>query len=744
MSAGQHVAAGMERRAELEAHVSCYSNLGWQLVPLRTYADADGKTKQLPSKDWPTATKAPELVDHKGALVSGIGCLLGPSGGVDLDLDHEVVCRLAPRFLRPTATFGRLGRVTHYVYATEAMPHPKNGGPAEQPKRRAFSHDRHGMLVEIRRGPGQQTVVPPTIKPDGSQVSWTTPPSQIATWGVEDEKRAEDLAIATMVALDGPDGARHESRLRWAGELLSRGLSPERVLRILEPACEERGDSDLADVAACIESTRNRIDAGESVQRVEAADRDALDRVLGRTPAATATTQDGRAVSLAYPTNDSGNADCFLDHFGRDWRFCAGIGWLRWDGTRWAPNDGGPWQAMRELAEVRRKTGREMGGESGDALAKWGRASGNASRIKGAIEIARHDPRLAVEAEALDADPMLLNCTNGTVNLRIGELRPHRRDDLITKCTGVAFERDAYPTRFVQFLDEVFAGDSELVIYALRYLATALTGEPPERAFHVWHGSGANGKSVLIETLLHVLGDYGQTLSVGVLLETRGQRSSGGPSPDLYAMRGVRFAACVETDAGQRWNEGTIKRLTGGDRMRCRGLWKEEIEFPASWTIVLATNHKPIVRGTDAAIWDRMHLVPFDVRFDEQARDTRLREKLRAEAPGILWALVVALRQPGAPAVPKRVQAAVAEYRKQMDVVGAFLEECTAVDPGPGVTTSELYTRYSCWAGESGEYVHGKRAFNRIMAERGYEQRKSGVMKWVGVRLRTSSVGRAV
>ena len=721
-----------------------YRTAGWTVVPLLTYTTVEGEARQHPPKDWPTARGPFAIEDERGALTQGLACVLGASGLVDLDLDHEMACRLAPRFLRPTATFGRLGRVTHYVYATRAMPHPKNGGPPEQPKRRAFSHDGHGMLVEVRRGPGQQTVVPPTIKPDGSQVTWETPLSEIATWGPEDEERAEDLAIATMVALDGHDGARHESRLRWAGELLSRGLSPERVVQILEPACEVRGDSDMADVAACVESTRTRIDAGEPVQRVDKADRDALDCVLGRTVAATATTKDGRAVSLAYPTNDSGNVDCFVEHFGQDWRYCVGIGWLRWDGTRWAPNDGGPWQPMRELAEVRRKTGREMGGEAGDALAKWGRASGNANRIKGAIEVARHDPRLAVEADALDADAMLLNCTNGTVDLRTGEIRPHRGEDLITKCTGVAFERDAYPARFIQFLDEVFAGDREMVIYALRYLATALTGNPPERAFQVWHGSGANGKSVLIDTLLHVLGDYAQTLSVGVLLETRGQRSSGGPSPDLYAMRGVRFAACVETDAGQRWNEGTIKRLTGGDRMRCRGLWKEEIEFAASWTIVLATNHKPIVRGTDAAIWDRMHLVPFDVRFDEQTRDTGLREKLRAEAPGILRTLVVALGQPGEPVVPDRVRAAVDEYRKQMDVVGAFLDECTEPDTGPGVATSELYNRYRCWAGESGEYVHGKQAFNRIISERGYEQRKSGVMKWVGLRIRSSGVGRAV
>ena len=222
-----------------------------------------------------------------------------------------------------------------------------------------------------------------------------------------------------------------------------------------------------------------------------------------------------------------------------------------------------------------------------------------------------------------------------------------------------------------------------------------------------------------------------------MLMERRQGRASEAASPDVARLRGVRFAAGVETKEGQRWNESLIKQLTGGDPIVARYLHKNPIEFSPVCKLILAVNHKPIVRGTDRGMWRRIHAVPYDVSFEGRA-DRTLPDTLRAEAPGILsLAVAGGLEwQRDGLQPPARVLAEVEEYRKSQDVVGQFLAECC--DQGEEIERSKLYAAYRHWCVQGGEYLMGKHKFNNGLRERGYAETKvGGVVKWQGLSLKS-------
>ena len=250
-----------------------YEDLGWQLAPLATYLATSGECRQHPRGGWPTALG--RLDDGVLGQIHGVALVLGPSGVVDIDLDSDEARVLAPVFLRPTATFGRKGRVTHYVYVTDPVPHPDNGGPprSEQAKNRAFKWPDgeaiggHATIVELRRGPGCQTTPPPTVKPDGFPAEWSGPGwvEDLVLWGPEDETRVENLALACILMRSAWESGRHASVLSFAGELAMRGVPETRALEIIGRACEARGDEGLEDRDRCVRDTYARHSRGEAV-----------------------------------------------------------------------------------------------------------------------------------------------------------------------------------------------------------------------------------------------------------------------------------------------------------------------------------------------------------------------------------------------------------------------------------------------------------------------------------------------
>src|SRR5262249_51515381 len=238
-----------------------------------------------------------------------------------------------------------------------------------------------------------------------------------------------------------------------------------------------------------------------------------------------------------------------------------------------------------------------------------------------------------------DTDPLLLNCKNGTLDLRTGELRAHSRRDLITKMCAVRYNDTAKCPVFLRFLDTIFNQSGDLMAYVQRILGYALTDDVGEKALFCFHGDGNNGKTTLLEVVRYLLADYaGQIMIESLLTDNPFHRSTA--LADLADLRGARFVTTSEADRGKHLAEAQIKQLTGMGQVKSCRKYENPVEFPPTFKIFMDTNHKPMVRGQDAAIWSRLKLIPFTVTIPKDEIDKNLLEKLKREAPGILrWAV---------------------------------------------------------------------------------------------------------
>jgi putative DNA primase/helicase len=308
------------------------------------------------------------------------------------------------------------------------------------------------------------------------------------------------------------------------------------------------------------------------------------------------------------------------------------------------------------------------------------------------------------------------------VNLRSGELRPHRREDLLTKIAPVEYDPDAPAPTWQATLERVLP-NSEIQAFFKRLCGYATTGDTSEHVLPMLFGTGANGKSTVLNALLEALGGYAMQSAPDLLIAKRNSHPT-----ELADLFGARLVASIEVEDGRRLAESLVKQLTGGDRVKARRMRQDFWEFSPTHKVFMAVNHKPIVRGTDTAIWRRIRLIPFTETIPPTEQDKRLPEKLNAELPGILaWAVEGCLEwQREGLQAPEEVRKATGEYRSEMDVLGAFLKECCRRDADATVGAQDLYKAYQMWAEENGERSEGKRKFSTQLKERGFESRRSG------------------
>jgi putative DNA primase/helicase len=292
------------------------------------------------------------------------------------------------------------------------------------------------------------------------------------------------------------------------------------------------------------------------------------------------------------------------------------------------------------------------------------------------------------------------------------------------------------------FLHRIFGNSEALIEYVQRLIGYCLTGDVSEQILPIFWGTGANGKSTLVNIIFAMLGlDYSMKAPPDLLMVKRNE-SHPTERADLF---GKRFVACIETDEHKRLAESLVKDLTGGDRLRARRMREDFWEFTPSHKAILCTNHKPVIRGTDYAMWRRIHLVPFNVTIPEVERDKKLGEKLSAELPGILaWAVrgCLAWQRDGL-GTPSEVVEATMVFRSQQDVLGQFMDECCHNGEKAQSRASVLYAAYKLWADENGERViMSQRSFGLALTERGIERYKDGVMKYRGFAVNSEWVNR--
>ncbi|MDQ3865124.1 MAG: phage/plasmid primase, P4 family [Actinomycetota bacterium] len=341
----------------------------------------------------------------------------------------------------------------------------------------------------------------------------------------------------------------------------------------------------------------------------------------------------------SLPLTELGNAERLVGRHGHDLIHVYGIGWFVWCGTHWRRDKSGEVdrRAVETVRSIHEEAAIVVSEEKRKALSKWAVASESAYKIKAMIELARSMPGVPVEdADSLDEDPWLLNLQNGTLDLRTGELRDHRREDLITKLAPVGFDPEAQAPTWEAFLERVLPSE-ETRTFLKRAVGYSLTGRTTEKVMPCLLGPGDSGKTTFVEAIMDLMGeDYAKPAAPDLLLA---KRDASHPT-EVADLLGRRFVASVEVEEGRYLAESLVKQLTGGDRISARFMRQDFFEFSPTHKIWLAANHPPIVRGGDDAIWNRIKKVPFGVVIPKGEQDGNLRDKLRAERSGILnWAL---------------------------------------------------------------------------------------------------------
>jgi putative DNA primase/helicase len=432
-------------------------------------------------------------------------------------------------------------------------------------------------------------------------------------------------------------------------------------------------------------------------------------------------------------------------------RFTHGIGWYAWRGTHYELATGDAERLAQEITRRLLRHGRmlyaaasncapdksELLEALGRRYMNFAKRCQNAKSIKNTLEIARTLEAYSCCVDQLNCDPLLFACANGTVDLRSGRLREAEPSDLITRASPVAFDPDATCPLWEAFLRRAFDGNEELIAYIQRVSGYSLTAITSEQCLHVLYGTGENGKSVFLETMRYVVGQYGQSTPVSSLMASDSKSEY---RNDIARLVGVRFVTAIESTEGKRIDEALIKQLTGGDQMCARFLRREFFNFTPVAKFFIATNHKPEVRGIDHGIWRRLRLIPFVVRIAPAERDPNLITKLRAEAAGILaWAIrgCLAWERDGLQP-PEAVVAASAEWRQSANIVARFVEQCCVTAPHAQVVAADLYAAFQRWLKREGEQAMTQTAFGRRIDELGFcGDRANGSRIRRGIGLRT-------
>jgi putative DNA primase/helicase len=431
---------------------------------------------------------------------------------------------------------------------------------------------------------------------------------------------------------------------------------------------------------------------------------------------------------------DVGNADLFIKHFGSNLRYLPARGqWLLWNAEegRWIFDDLLILNrlAMQFTRSMRQAAGHMADIEKSKKLFLHALNTDSRSRMDAMLHVAR--TFVAIRPDELDSDKFLLNCLNGTIDLRTGELRPHRKEDLITKQVAIKFDPDARSEEWEQFLRTVMEHDHEVISFLQRAIGYTLTGDNREEVLFFMHGkSGKNGKSTFRDAIKTILGDYARVASFGSFQET--SFSSGGrtASPDIARLAGARFVSASEANAGVRLDIALIKTITGRDPLTARFLRQENFEFYPEFKLWLLANDPPMIDDEDDAAWRRVIRIPFNHTVENP--DTTLKDRLAnplVAGPAILaWAVRGCLDwQHGGLRVPEAIQAAVKEYRAGMDPLEDFYDSCCVFGDKEKVSvkSSSFHSAYTIWARSRGikdkEILTQKALTMRLVKWRGCE-----------------------
>lgn len=442
-----------------------------------------------------------------------------------------------------------------------------------------------------------------------------------------------------------------------------------------------------------------------------------------------------------YSYDDTGNAERLRDRYGSLIRYnYTAKSWMYYDGKRWKYDDDGKMKHLVDKVIMELKN-EQISYENYDGYAEeevkkfrtrhW-KDSRNHNKKENMLKETMH--LLPTHNHDFDVDFSLINVQNGYIDLNTGELNEHTREKMFTKISNTEYTDKADAPLWESFLHDIFLGDVELIKFMQRAVGYSLSGFTSEQVMFVLYGNGRNGKSVFIDVLNEVFGSYATNIRPQAIMASKFSGSSG-PTPEIAKLDGARFVTTTEPNEGDRFDEGLLKQLTGGDMVSARKLHENEFEFVPQLKLWMATNHKPYVRGTDDGIWRRFVIIPFNKQIPLHQVDKNLLFKLKKELPAIMkWCVdgYTEWKKIGL-AEPEVVRRERDEYRNEMDPIEMFIEEC-CVKRNTDVSASVLFKAYDNWAKENNQYRMNSTKFGKEM-KRHFPSKKSGVIKYVGLEL---------
>ncbi len=430
--------------------------------------------------------------------------------------------------------------------------------------------------------------------------------------------------------------------------------------------------------------------------------------------------------TLYYDETEDGIARAFTDKYKDELRYCHHSGsWFRWDGQRWLKEE-------THLAFYwTRILCRDLNRACTEKLAKAATAA--------AVErFAQADRVFAVTSGIWDADPWLLGTPNGTVDLRTGTVFPANRKDYITKIASVspASQGEVPHPLWSRFLEESTDGNEELQRYLQQMAGYSLTGDTREHALFFVYGPGGNGKSVFLNTLVNILGDYACTSAMDTFTASGNDRHP----TDLAMLKGARLVSVSETEEGRAWAESRIKQLTGGDKISARFMRQDFFEYLPQFKLLIVGNHKPVLRNVDDAARRRFNIIPFIHK--PATPDRQLEQKLRSEYPAILrWMIDGCLDwQKNGLVKPAVVKQATQVYFDDQDLFGQWIEECCVVGRGEWEATAKLYASWKAYADTNGDRPGSIKSFSASMVKREFVADR----KWINGKAQRLFCGLAV
>lgn len=338
-----------------------------------------------------------------------------------------------------------------------------------------------------------------------------------------------------------------------------------------------------------------------------------------------------------------------------------------------------------------------------------------------------------------DKEKMMLNTPSGYIDLTNGTLHDHDYKKMFTQETGVDYTEKVDCPLWIEFLNQTFQDDQELIHFIQKIVGYSLTGSNAEQVMFILFGNGRNGKSVLLNIIKYISGSYAKTMNATTIMQKH-NNSGQGPTSDIARLEGARLVVSSEANEGDRIDESLIKQMTGGDTLVARYSYGRDFEFDPVFKLWMATNHMPKIYGTDEGIWRRLIIIPFTHTVKKENIDKNLEDKLKAESMGILkWAIDGAMMwQREGLNPPEVIRQASQDYREEMDVIEAFIDECCIKKDGYKAKGTELFNAYRRWAEETNNWDGMSNTKFGIEIGKRFKKRRSNGTYYLGLDLKTN------